>query len=559
MATLEQELLADFADSGDEDVADLENDFAGGDFGSPDAGDGEDEIMVDEEAEYAEKEGKKKDKGHADIRNAQSLMANLQPVLQQIEDVKDKMEEVMDGESIEDNPEYQLLKEANEFSTQIDGEIQATHKFIRDNYSLRFPYLEELVKNPVDYAKTVAILGNRPLNDIKTIAQETDNVVGTPLKNILDAPTLMVITVEATRASGRELQDVELAAVMTACKLLLNLDKSKHILTEYVQSRMSVFAPNLTELIGSLTAAQLINYAGGLAGLAKTPACNIAPLGSNKASGLGLATNIGVRHQGFLYHSPILEQVRTDLKKQGLRIVSAKVILAARVDMVHSAPDGSTGRQLKEECERRLDKLTEIPANKGVRALPAPDDKPARKRGGRRARKAKEATAMTEIRKAQNRMAFGQEEKEVGYGDSTKGMGMIGATDTGRLRAQQIDPKTRAKLSKKNPGWGGDTTLGAASSLKSFGAGGTATSLRAQGLRTGGVGLQGSGMSSVAFTPVQGLELVDPRAREEASRKRKADDDRWFKGGSFTQLGGKTDAAGFKVPALPMKKPKTDG
>lgn len=558
MATLEQELLADFADSGDEDVADLEADFAGGDFGSPEPENGEDEEMVDEEADYAEKEGKKKEKGPADIRNAQTLMANLQPVLQQIDEVKDAMEDVMDGESIEDNPEYQLLKEANEFSTQIDGEIQAVHKFIRDNYSLRFPYLEELVKNPVDYAKTVAILGNRPLDDIKTIAQDADNIVGAPLKSILDAPSLMVITVEATRASGRELQDVELAAITTACKLLLSLDKSKHVLTEYVQSRMSVFAPNLTELIGSLTAAQLINYAGGLAGLAKTPACNIAPLGSNKASGLGLATNIGVRHQGFLYHSPILEQIRTDLKKQGLRIVSAKVILAARVDMVHSAPDGSTGRQLKEECERRLDKLTEIPANKGVRALPAPDDKPARKRGGRRARKAKEATAMTEIRKAQNRMAFGKEEKEVGYGDSTKGMGMIGATDTGRLRAQQIDPKTRAKLSKKNPGWGGDTTLGAASSLKGFGAGGTATSLRAQGLRTGGVGLQGSGMSSVAFTPVQGLELVDPRAREEANRKRKAEDDRWFKGGSFTQLGGKTDAAGFKVPALPLKKPKTE-
>ena len=559
MATLEQELLADFADSGDEDVADLENDFAGGDFGSPEAAqDGEDEEMVDEEAEYAEKEVKKKEKAPADIRNAQNLMANLQPVLQQIDEVKDKMEEVMDGESIEDNPEYQLLKEANEFSTQIDGEIQAVHKFIRDNYSLRFPYLEELVKNPVDYAKTVAILGNRPLDDIKTIAQDPDNVVGVPLKSILDAPSLMVITVEATRASGRELQDVELAAVMTACKLLLNLDKAKHILTEYVQSRMSVFAPNLTELIGSLTAAQLINYAGGLAGLAKTPACNIAPLGSNKASGLGLATNIGIRHQGFLYHSPILEAIRPDLKKQGLRIVSAKVILAARVDMVHQAPDGSTGRQLKDECERRLDKLTEIPANKGVRALPAPDDKPARKRGGRRARKAKEATAMTEIRKAQNRMAFGKEEKEVGYGDSTKGMGMIGATDTGRLRAQQIDPKTRAKLSKKNPGWGGDTTLGANTSLKGFGAGGTATSLRAQGLRTGGVGLQGSGMSSVAFTPVQGLELVDPRAREEANRKRKAEEDRWFKGGSFTQLGGKTDAAGFKVPALPMKKPRTE-
>ena len=42
------------------------------------------------------------------------------------------------------------------------------------------------------------------------------------------------------------------------------------------------------------------------------------------------------------------------------------------------------------------------------------------------------------------------------------------------------------------------------------------------------------------------------------NRKRKADEDRWFKGGAFTQIGGgKTDAAGFKVPALPIKRVDT--
>lgn len=133
---------------------------------------------------------------------------------------------------------------------------------------------------------------------------------------------------------------------------------------------MDVFAPNLTALVGSLTAAQLINVCGGLGGLAKTPACNIAPLGSNKASGLGLATNVGgVRHRGFLYNSPILQTIRDDLKKQGMRIVSNKVILAARVDMVHSSPDGSTGLGLKNDCERRLDKLTEVPKNQGMLSL----------------------------------------------------------------------------------------------------------------------------------------------------------------------------------------------
>lgn len=570
MATLEQELLADFADSGSEDglgdevvddIAQLEKDFGGGD--SPE---GDDEEMADEEAEYAA-EQKKKQKGPSDIRNASNLLAKLEPVLKQIAEAQDAMEGLLDGESIEENPEYQLLKEANELSTQIDDEITAVHKYIRDHYSIRFPYLEELIKNPVDYAKTVAIIKNGPLDDIKAISQSSDNLVGVPLRTILDGPSLMVVTVEATRASGRDLNTAELGAVLRACQMLLDLDRSKFILIEFVQSRMNVFAPNLTILVGSLTAAQFINYAGGLTGLAKTPACNIPPLGSKKASGLGLATNIGVRHQGFLYYSPVIQAIRQDLKKQAMRIVAAKVILAARIDMVHQSPDGSMGQQLKDECERRLDKLTEPPPNKGVRALPAPDDKPARKRGGRRARKAKEATAMTEIRKAQNRMAFGKEEKEVGYGigDSTKGMGMIGATDTGRLRAQQIDQRTRAKLSKKNPGWGGDTSLGAASSLKGLPHGlGTATALRAAGLRTAGVGGHSTGTSSIAFTPVQGLELVDPKIRDEAARKRKAEEDRWFQGGTFTQLGGssaaplKVDSAGFKVPGLPVKKPKLE-
>ncbi|KAH7414187.1 hypothetical protein DE146DRAFT_19992 [Phaeosphaeria sp. MPI-PUGE-AT-0046c] len=561
MATLEQELMADFADSGDEDLADLEDDFGGGK--SPQAnGDDDDEEMVDEEAQYAAEQGKKEKKGPADIRGAQALMQTLKPVLEQIDEVKDSAPEVLDGESIEENPEYQLLTEANEFSTQISDEVQALHKFIRDIYSAKFPYMEELIQNPLDFTKSVLILQNSDLADLKTIAQSTDNALGVPLKNILSPPSLMVLTVEATRAKGRDLTETELEVIVGACKLLLDLDKAKDTLSSFVQSRMNAFAPNLTVLLGSLAAAQLISHAGGISGLAKTPSCNISSLGVNRASGLGLASNIGVRHQGYLYHSPLLQTIREDQKKQAMRILSGKVVLAARVDLTHTSVSGETGMQLKEECERRLDKLTEPPKNNGVRALPAPDDKPARKRGGRRARAQKAAVATTDLRAAQNRMAFGKEEKEVGYGDSVQGMGMIGAKDTGRLRAQQIDPKTRAKLSKKQgAGWGGDTTLGAASSLKGFGANGTATSLRAQGLRTAGVGLSGgAGTNSIAFTPVQGLELVDPRAREAMNRKRKADEDRWFKGGSFTQLGGasKVDAGGFKVPALPMKKPRTD-
>jgi U4/U6 small nuclear ribonucleoprotein PRP31 len=465
--------------------------------------------------------------------------------------------------SIEENPEYHLLTQSNTLSTSIDSEIILVHKFIRDHYSIRFPELETLVGNPLDYAKVVSILGNGPMDgeSIKKLETSKENRLGATLRSVLDGPSVMVVTVEATNTKGREMTPAELERVMRACDMTLALDRAKRTLTDYVQSRMNLFAPNLTALIGSLTAAQLLNFAGGLSGLAKTPACNLAPLGSKKASGTGFATNVGVRQQGFLYHSPIIKGIPNDLKRQAMRIVSAKVVLAARVDLVHNSPNGEDGEKFKSDCLQRLEKLTEPPPNKGARALPAPDDKPARKRGGRRARKAKEATAMTDLRKAQNRMVFGKEEKEVGYGtgEGTKGLGMIGQANDGRIRNLQIDQRTKAKLSAKNKGWGGATPVGgSASSLRGFGQGPGHVDLRGKGLRASGVGSTvgaGSGTaSSLAFTPVQGLELVDPKMVAEMSRKRKAEEDRWFKGGTFTQVGGGGSTNGSMGPPPPPNK-----
>ncbi|KAF7556607.1 hypothetical protein G7046_g6263 [Stylonectria norvegica] len=462
--------------------------------------------------------------------------------------------------NIEDHPEYHLLTQSNNLSTMIDGEVVLVHKFIRDHYSTRFPELERLVTTPLEYAKVVSILGNGPMDSegIKALQTSTDNPLGVNLKSVLDGPSLMIVTVEATTSKGHEMTPEELQRVRQACDMVISLNKAKQTLTEYVQSRMNIFAPNLTALIGSLTAAQLLNAAGGLTGLSKTPACNIPSWGSKKRQA-GLATNIGIRQQGFLYHSEMIRGIPNDLKKQAMRIVSAKLALAARVDRIHSSADGSTGEDLKSACLERLEKLTEPPPNKGGRALPVPDDKPARKRGGRRARKAKEALAMTDLRKAQNRMVFGKEEKEVGYGtgESTVGMGMIGASNDGRIRGIQVDQRTRAKLSAKSKGWGGASTVGgAASSIGGFGQG---IDLRGKGLRASGVGSTvGSATgtaSSLAFTPVQGLELVDPKMQAELNKKRKAEEDRWFKGGTFTQVGGGGGVSqGFKVPALPSAK-----
>ncbi|RHZ60226.1 U4/U6-U5 snRNP complex subunit PRP31 [Aspergillus thermomutatus] len=502
-------------------------------------------------------------------------MSNAEELLR---DFEEDEEEFQAGEEIEEDVGEEVQQPAPEVTNEFDVAVSTTdeltrlHKSLRDHYSIRFPELETLVTNPIDYAKTVAILKNGPLNDIKALSSSADNMVGAPLKSILDGPSLMVVAVEGTTTRGREMTESELKAVLDTCERILKLDRERTALTQSIQSRMSQIAPNLAALIGPETAAQFLNQTGGLKELAKIPACNLAAQGSKRSEGLGFATNIGIRAQGFLYHSPLIKDIPNDLKKQAIRIVSAKMVLATRADVAKYSPDGSLGEELKQQCYQRLEKLTEPPPNSGARALPAPDDKPSRKRGGRRARKAKEAIAMTELRKAQNRVAFGKEEAEVGYGtgEGTVGLGMLGQQNDGRIRATQIDQRTRAKLSKSNKGWGAATPVsGTASSLRGFGAGaggagGTASVLQAKGLRTSGVGPSLAGTagtaSTIAFTPVQGLELVDPKAQAELQRKRKAEEDRWFKSGTFTQVGGQSSSTnsgengGFKVPPLPARK-----
>ncbi|KAI2629379.1 hypothetical protein GGS21DRAFT_492312 [Xylaria nigripes] len=595
MSTLADELLQDFEDSGSENgeaQSDIALDLADGpplsngepqenshmvlDGDEEEEPDDDDEVMsgVDgivnavEDEEAAKARVEKMHLGNVkDIRKVTSVMDRLDPLLKDITRFQSKplSQATTNVGNIEDNPEYKVLTESNTLSTQIDGEIMKVHKFIRDHYSTRFPELETLIQNPIEYAKVVAILGNGPMDSdsIRAIQDSPDNPLGESLKSVLDGPSLMVVTVEATTSKGHEITLEELERILRACHMMIKMDKAKKTLTDYVQSRMSIFAPNLTAVVGSLTAAQLINTAGGLTNLSRVPACNIAAWGTNKSRSAAFATNTSIRQQGFLYYSPIIRGIPNDLKKKAMKAVAAKLVLAARADTSHATPDGSYGEELRAQCLERLDKITEPPPNKGQRALPAPDDKPSRKRGGRRARKAKEATAMTEIRKAQNRMAFGKEEKEAGYGtgDSTVGLGMIGQTGDGRIRGMQIDNRTRAKLSQKHKGWGGATPLGgAASSLRGFGQSAQNIDLRGKGLRTSGVGSTiggGAGTaSSLAFTPVQGLELVDPKVQAELSRKRKAEEDRWFKGGTFTQVGGGGGSTNgeFKVPELPPKK-----
>lgn len=170
---------------------------------------------------------------------------------------------------------------------------------------------------------------------------------------------------------------------------------------------MKIFIRFRDFLLGASIAAKLLGVAGGLVKLSKMPACNVQVLGAQKKALSGFSKTQVLPHLGFIYHSQIVQDASPDLRRKATRMVSAKAVLAARVDACHESVHGEIGLKFKEDIEKKLDKLQEPPPVKFVKPLPKPIDGSKKKRGGKRVRKIKERYALTEFRKQANRMNFG--------------------------------------------------------------------------------------------------------------------------------------------------------
>lgn len=418
----------------------------------------------------------------AKLRDSEQLK-NIMALIDEYSIKMRKSEEITGP--VEADPEYQLIVEANNLAVDIDNEIGIIHRFVRDKYSKRFPELESLVVGPLEYCMTVKELGN-------DLDRAKNNEA---LQQILTQATIMVVSVTASTTQGQLLSDQEKEDIVEACDMAIDLNNFKQRIYEYVESRMAFIAPNLSIIVGASTAAKIMGVAGGLTKLSKMPASSILVLGSQKKTLSGFSQVTMLPHTGFIYYSDIVQDTPPDLRRKAARLVAAKSTLAARVDACHISSDGHIGKQFREEIEKKLDKLTEPPPVKFVKPLPKPIDAGRKKRGGKRVRKMKERYAMTEFRKQANRLNFADIEDDAYQEDLGYTRGTIGKTGTGRIRLPQVDEKTKVRISKtlqknlqkQQQVWGGSTTVKKQVS-------GTA--------------------SSVAFTPLQGLEIVNPQAAE---------------------------------------------
>ena len=194
--SLAEELLADLEDDEEEQEALLAME-------TDEAGDSE---MKESANEWAEKELilSVKTSSEQTLKDVAKLHHSnrLKNVLNQIKEFSGKARKAEELQGpVEADPEYLLIVDANNLAAEIDSEIINIHKLAKDQYSKRFPELETLVVNPLDYLLTAKELGNS-LESVKS------NVV---LPQFLNQATIMVLNVTASTTQGTNLSDKELS------------------------------------------------------------------------------------------------------------------------------------------------------------------------------------------------------------------------------------------------------------------------------------------------------------------------------------------------------------
>jgi len=206
---------------------------------------------------------------------------------------------------------------------------------LREWYSLNFPELEKIVKNPKLYA--VSILG-------------TDKIKGINL----DESLRKKIEERKKKSFGMEFYENDKEIVNKFALCFLKLYETKEEIEKYIEDIMKENAPNITALVGPLLGARLISLAGSLKKLALMPSSTIQILGAENAFFKFLKTKKNPPKHGIIFQLPEIRTANKKIRGKLSRTLAGKLSIAAKADYYKG---NFIGDKLREEFLRRVNTL----------------------------------------------------------------------------------------------------------------------------------------------------------------------------------------------------------
>ena len=315
---------------------------------------------------------------------------------------------------------------------------------LTDRYSRRFPEMSSLSLSPLDYARVVVEVG------------EAADLARVEYGRVLSPTLVLAMAMPASTTVGAPLPADALADALMLARTVVDMYALHRTLLGFLEGHMARVAPNVTAIVGTALAAQLLGATGSITALAKTPAGNIMVIGRQRRKELaGFSLGASNAHAGFIFSADLVSQTPPQYRAHAQRLLANKLALAARLDCQRQSVDGAYGRRLRGEVIGKLEKLIEPAPAARARPIPPPPIESSKKRGGKRARKQKELYAQTKVRQMANRMEFGKAEEEVIVGDKVVGLGELsglasGASLGSQIRTPVLDNKLREHLKRQS-------------------------------------------------------------------------------------------------------------
>ena len=327
-----------------------------------------------------------------------------------------------------------FLEKANKYIIILNKYISEGITVLKELYSPYFPELPTIVTNSFEYVKSIKVIEENKVllkNESKIGLKQLRQELSFLPNNVLMALTFMLSSSNVINSNNNS-SDINLK---NKYEKVLELFQEKNTLLNFISSNMKYLAPNLTLLLGAEISAKLVTEAGGLQELARTPSGNILNMGRHELNLEGFST-MNKFNNGYLTELKEYKDAIDSMKIKVLRRYANKTALAARKDAFinknkkkGNEKEEKYGDDLKKLIEEKVEKIKNDVQPILKKPLPRPDDKPSRKRGGKRVRGIKKKFELTEVRKLRNRMKFGEPEAE--YRDTGIGFGMLGVGGIG--------------------------------------------------------------------------------------------------------------------------------
>ena len=137
------------------------------------------------------------------------------------------------------------------------------------------------------------------------------------------------------------------------CSVIINLTEFRNYLNFLVCKKVSMIAPNLSQILGEHHVAKLISKAGSLKNLIRFPASTIQILGSEKALFKALKNNIKTPKYGILFNSNFLKELGGKSKAKFSRYLANKCSLAIRIDYFSKYSSNIYGLSFKKKLKKK--------------------------------------------------------------------------------------------------------------------------------------------------------------------------------------------------------------